>query len=59
MCEMMLALGCVNAVNCDGGGSSTFVSKRSADAAPVMRSVPSDGSERPTINSVILVKKGS
>ena len=26
MGEMMLALGCVNAFNCDGGGSSTFIS---------------------------------
>ena len=55
MGEMMLALGCVNAVNCDGGGSSTFVSKREGTTENVMRSIPSDGSERPTINSVILV----
>ena len=55
MGEMMLALGCVNAVNGDGGGSSTFVSKRAGEDANTMRSVPSDGSERPTINSVILV----
>ena len=55
MGEMMLALGCVNAFNCDGGGSSTFISKRTGESANVMRSVPSDGSERATINSVILV----
>lgn len=55
MGEMMLALGCVNAVNCDGGGSSTFISKRAGESVNTMRSVPSDGSERPTINSVILV----
>ena len=59
MGELMIALGCVNAVNCDGGGSSTFVSKRAGDSAPVMRSVPSDGSERPTINSVILAIPGN
>ena len=59
MGEMMLALGCVNAVNCDGGGSSTFVSKRAGEAANVMRSVPSDGSERPTINSVIIATKAA
>jgi len=57
MGEMMLALGCVNAVNCDGGGSSTFVSKREGETSNTMRSVPSDGSERATINSVILVSK--
>ena len=55
MGEMMLSLGCVNAVNCDGGGSSTFVSKREGETENTMRSVPSDGSERATINSVILV----
>ena len=55
MGEMMLALGCVNAVNCDGGGSSTFVSKREGETENIMRSVPSDGSERATINSVIIV----
>ena len=57
MGEMMLSLGCVNAVNCDGGGSSTFVSKREGEEANVMRSIPSDGSERATINSVIIVSK--
>ena len=57
MGEMMLSLGCVNAVNCDGGGSSTFVSKREGETENTMRSIPSDGSERPTINSVILVSK--
>ena len=57
MGEMMLSLGCVNAVNCDGGGSSTFVSKREGETENTMRSIPSDGSERPTINSVIIVSK--
>ena len=57
MGEMMLALGCVNAVNCDGGGSSTFVSKREGETTNTMRSIPSDGSERATINSVIIVSK--
>ncbi len=55
--EMMLSLGCVNAVNCDGGGSSTFVSKREGESENTMRSIPSDGSERATINSVIIVSK--
>ena len=49
MGEMMLSLGCVNAVNCDGGGSSTFVSKREGETSNTMRSIPSDGSERATI----------
>ena len=55
MGEMMLALGCVNAVNGDGGGSSTFVTRREGEDTHTMRSIPSDGSERPTINSIIVV----
>lgn len=55
MGEMMLALGCVNAFNGDGGGSSTFISKRAGETENTMRSIPSDGSERATINSVVLV----
>ena len=58
MGEMMLALGCVQAFNCDGGGSSTFLSKRAGESKLTMRSTPSDGSERPTINSIFLAKAG-
>ena len=57
MGEFMLALGCVNAVNGDGGGSSTFISRREGESELTMRSVPSDGSERPTLHSVFLAKK--
>ena len=57
MGEIMLALGCVNAVNGDGGGSSTFISRREGETNLTMRSVPSDGSERPTLHSVFLAKK--
>lgn len=59
MGEMMLALGCVNAVNGDGGGSSTFVTKREGEETHTMRSIPSDGSERPTINSIMVVSTAS
>ena len=59
MGEMMLALGCVNAVNGDGGGSSTFVTKREGEDTHTMRSIPSDGSERPTINSIMVVSTAS
>ena len=57
MGEFMLALGCVNAVNGDGGGSSTFISRREGETNLTMRSVPSDGAERPTLHSVFLAKK--
>ena len=53
--EAMLALGCKWAFNCDGGGSSSFVTKRAGETELTMRSVPCDGAERPTLNSVIIV----
>jgi hypothetical protein len=47
----MIELGCTEAVNLDGGGSSTiwFEGK--------VRNHPSDGAERPVANSLILVRK--
>lgn len=53
--ESMLALGCKWAFNCDGGGSSGFVSKRAGESEITMRSVPCDGAERPTLNGVFIV----
>ena len=53
--ESMLALGCKWAVNCDGGGSSTFISKRAGESTWEMRSVPCDGAQRPTIHSMFIV----
>ena len=52
--EAMLALGCKWAFNCDGGGSSSFISKRAGETAFAMRCVPCDGAERPTINAVFI-----
>ena len=53
--ESMLALGCKWAFNCDGGGSSSFVTRRAGEDDLVCRCVPCDGAERPTLNSVIVV----
>ena len=52
--ESMLALGCKWAVNCDGGGSSSFVTKRAGETVNTMRCVPCDGSERPTLGSILI-----
>ena len=54
MAEMMKSFGCVNAVNCDGGGSSTFISKRVGEDDFTMRSVPCDGAQRPTAHGVFV-----
>ena len=53
--ESMLSLGCKLAFNCDGGGSSSFVTKRAGEDELTIRCVPCDGAERPTLNSVIIV----
>ena len=53
--EIMLALGCEWAANCDGGGSSTFLTKRVGEETFEMRSVPCDGSQRPTAHGVFVV----
>ena len=52
--EAMLALGCQWAANCDGGGSSTFISKRVGEENFEMRSVPCDGSQRPTAHGIFI-----
>ena len=52
--EAMLALGCQWAANCDGGGSSTFISKRVGEEDFEMRSVPCDGAQRPTAHGIFV-----
>ena len=52
--EAMLALGCKWAANCDGGGSSTFISKRVGEENFEMRSVPCDGAQRPTAHGIFV-----
>ena len=52
--ECMLALGCKWAANCDGGGSSSFVTRRAGEEDLVCRCVPCDGAERPTKSSIII-----
>ena len=53
--EVMLALGCKWAANCDGGGSSTFLTKRAGEESFTMRSVPCDGAQRPTAHGIFVV----
>ena len=52
--EAMLALGCMWAANCDGGGSSTFLTKRVGEETFTMRSVPCDGAQRPTAHGIFV-----
>jgi len=59
MAETMIALGCVDAINCDGGGSSTFLSEREGTNASTMKSSPSDGSERSTLSGILVISKAT
>ena len=54
MAEFMLSLGCVQAVNGDGGGSSTFLSQRPGEELTLNCS-PSDGAERPTTHGILVI----
>ena len=54
LAEVMLDLGCTYAVNCDGGGSSTYLSQRPGEELTVNNS-PSDGTERPTTTGILFI----
>ncbi|MBQ4562238.1 MAG: phosphodiester glycosidase family protein [Clostridia bacterium] len=54
LAEVMADLGCSYAVNCDGGGTSTFLSQRPGEELKVNNS-PSDGSERPTTSGILFI----
>ena len=52
--EVMIAAGCVYAANCDGGGSSTFMSQRPGESLNVNCS-PCDGSLRQNTHGIIFI----
>ena len=54
MAEFMLSLGCVYAVNGDGGGSSAFLSQRPGEELKV-NCRPSDGAERETTHGILVI----
>jgi hypothetical protein len=53
--QIMKDLGAVEALNLDGGGSSTFVARQPGDPALSLVNVPSDGGERNVANSLLVV----
>ena len=57
MSQMMLDLGCVDAINCDGGGSSTFITEREGSGELSIKSRFSDGSERVTLTGIAVISK--
>ena len=56
MAGILLELGAVDAVNLDGGGSTTVVTTDGGEKYSI-RNSPSDGSLRPVYNSLIVVSK--
>lgn len=54
LAEIMIALGCVDVLALDGGGSSTFISQHEGDENLICRNKPSDGNER-VVSSALLV----
>ena len=54
MADYMIKMGCVIAANCDGGGSTTFVSQRPGEDLKINCSL-ADGGERPTSNTIIII----
>ncbi|WP_054956349.1 phosphodiester glycosidase family protein [Paenibacillus dakarensis] len=55
--EIMKEMGAVEALNLDGGGSTTFVARMPGEAARKVMNSPSDGGERKTANGILLVNK--
>jgi hypothetical protein len=60
MGEMMLALGATQAINLDGGGSTTMVARRAGETSLSLIGHPSDGAQRSVANGVgLFAAKGS
>ena len=58
LAEIMKAQNCYSAINLDGGGSVSFMTKRADDTEPVFRSNHCDGPER-NVGPVLLITKKS
>ena len=53
--RMMVALGCVAAIQLDEGGSSTYISQREGEQDVTMRNTPAGGSERVVSGTILVV----
>ncbi len=53
--EVMLAMGCVEAIHLDGGGSATYCSKAAGSDKLLVVNSPSNGSERAVSNTLMVV----
>ena len=55
MAELMFSLGCVNAINLDGGGSSLFATQREGSDDLVIRNAPSDSTGERAVSSTLFL----
>ena len=55
LAEKMLELGCVDAINLDGGGSTTYLAQYSGTDELTLANNPSDGQERSVSSSLLVV----
>lgn len=53
--RMMVAIGCVAAIQLDEGGSSTYLSQREGESDLTMRNTPAGGSERVVSGTILVV----
>ena len=58
LASVMLGIGCVTAINLDGGGSSTYLSKGPGDPYLMLRSHPSDAVERAVSSAFFVTYDG-
>ena len=56
--EMMRKLGADDALNLDGGGSSTLVAREPGEQDVTVQNVPSDGSQRLVANGIGIFSSG-
>lgn len=52
LADIMLSLGAYDAINFDGGGSTTMAIKPASSESPIIVNRPSDGGERKVINGI-------
>ncbi len=57
--QFLYDLGCVKAIQLDGGGSSAIIARKPGHRSPGILNSPSDGKERANSNSLLLVSKRS
>lgn len=57
--QYLYKLGCVKALQLDGGGSSAIIARMPGHSSPGLLNNPSDGSERANSNGLILISKHS